>query len=275
MGLFLVNYSTKEYANKQKMNTFSAKIFGGFDKIYSCIPDDIDHDFKTKNQDILKFKKGAGLWLWKPYFFDKILNSKLVYGDYLFHCDSSAFFIKSIRPLVNTLDSSGQDIMAFSLPLTEKHWTSPSLLEYFNADLETRNSPQVLANFLLVKKTKKSILFVKEWLKLCSNINLINDSTLNQSYPKHFKAHRYDQSILSLLSKKYKLRLFRDPSQYGHFPEMYRNNGILSKPNHIESHYKTTIMLLRKSSFINQYSKFLSRKFLTKFMPSIYNMIIN
>lgn len=274
MGLFLVNYSTKEYANKQKMNTFSAKIFGGFDKVYSYVPKDIDCDFKTKNQEILKLKKGAGLWLWKPYFFNKVLNSKLVYGDYLFHCDSSAFFIKSVQPLINALEDSGQDIMAFSLPLTEKHWTSPSLLEYFNADIKTRNSPQVLANFLLVKKTKKSILFVKEWLNLCSNINLINDSKERESSPTYFNTHRFDQSILSLLCKKQKLRLFRDPSQYGRFPEMYRNNGTVTKPFHIECSYQTTIILLRKSKFVIEYSKFVLKKILIKLMPSIYYRII-
>ncbi|QBN19798.1 hypothetical protein [Flavobacterium nackdongense] len=271
MKIYLVNYATKGYKVKQRLNTVSGKIFGKFDKIFSFDPKDIDKDFALSNRNILKIEKGAGLWLWKPYFFNIVFNEKLEYGDYLFHCDSSSFFIRNVRPLIELLEQSNLDIMAFALPLTEKEWTSPKLLSYFNANEEILNSNQILANFLIVKKSKETQSFVKEWLELCSNIQLLNDNgIIDDKYPSYFKEHRYDQSILSLLCKKYSVEPFRDPSQFGIFPEMYRNNGAIIETKVLNSPYKTTIILIRKSNFFVEFFKYNAKVTLKMFFPNLY-----
>lgn len=271
MKVYLVNYATKRYKGKQKLNTLSGKIFGKFDNVFSFDPKDIEESFKLANEKILSLKKGAGLWLWKPYFFYKTFDEKLECGDYLFHCDSSSFFIRSVKPLISVLEQSNKDIMAFSLPLIEKEWTSPQLLEYFNSDSKMLNSNQILANFLIVKKTRSSYFFVKEWLDLCTDINLLNDERINEKiYPLYFREHRYDQSLLSLLCKKYMIEPYRDPSQFGIFPEMYRKNGSIIESRVLNSPYKTTIILIRKSNFIVEYFKYNSKVFLKIFFPNFY-----
>jgi hypothetical protein len=271
MKIFLVNYATSGYKGKQKLNTLSGKIFGRFDKIFSFDPKDINKDFKQANKKILSINIGAGLWLWKPYFFNKVFEEEIEDGDYLFHCDSSSFFIRSVKPLINLLEQSNTDIMAFSLPLIEKEWTSPQLLAYFNADDKILNSNQILANFLIVKKSKESHTFVKEWLALCCDINLLNDKNItDRIYPTYFIEHRFDQSILSLLCKKYKVEPYRDPSQFGIFPEMYRNNGSIIETRVRNSPYKTTIILIRKSNFMIEYVKYIGKRILKSFFPFFY-----
>ena len=274
MGLYLVNYATKDYASKQALNSLSAKIFGGFDKIWSFGPEDIDNVFREKNLEILAHKKGAGLWLWKPYFFNRVLRHELSNGDYLVHCDSSSVFMRSFRRLVQAMEESGQDIMAFELPLAEKSWTLPHVLDYFNADEDLRNSNQVMANFLMVKKTDKTVRFVSEWLDFCSNGYLMTENPKQHNLPPYFKAHRFDQSVLSVLCKKRGINPFRDPSQYGLFPEMYRNHGALQNPSYLVSPYKTTILLLRKSRFLLEYAKYIIKKSMIRFVPSLYSRII-
>lgn len=44
-----------------------------------------------------------------------------------------------------------------------------------------------------------------------------------------FIEHRHDQSVFSLLSKKYKLQAFRDPSQFGNIAIKYFSNSKYSQ----------------------------------------------
>lgn len=58
---------------------------------------------------------------------------------------------------------------------------------------------------------------MSEWLAYAQDSRLITDSENTfgfENYP-NFRHHRHDQTILSLLAKKWKLKLFPDPSQWG------------------------------------------------------------
>ena len=67
---------------------------------------------------------------------------------------------------------------------------------------------------------------------------------------------------------------FRDPSQYGVFPEMYANKGNINEFIIHESSYKTTIIQIRKSNFIVDYFKYIVKSFLKSIFPKIYNKVI-
>jgi hypothetical protein len=60
----------------------------------------------------------------------------------------------------------------------------------------------------------------------------------SDNYP-NFKDHRHDQSIFSLLSKKYDFLAFRDPSQFGNDTKEFYTN----------SDYDQLINLDRKRNF--------------------------
>jgi hypothetical protein len=62
---------------------------------------------------------------------------------------------------------------------------------------------QAGANLILVcRETRK---LINEWYKLCCYYNLIDDSISNNKDLKELIEHRHDQSIYSLLTKKYNL----------------------------------------------------------------------
>jgi hypothetical protein len=81
---------------------------------------------------------------------------------------------------------------------------------------EIWNSMQRLASFVFLKKTPMTVRFVTEWLAYAQDPRVISDvnSTFRKDYPE-FVDHRHDQSILSLMSKKYSLSGLPDPSQWG------------------------------------------------------------
>ena len=222
MKKIFLNYSDQAFLKQQSFSSKMAKIFGGFDRIFSFTREDIGNEFYINNKAILDKKRGGGYWLWKPYFIQKTLK-KLNFGDYLFYSDSGVCFLKSVDGLIDSLENEGQDVMGFELPLIECQWTKKEVFLNLNMDFEKyKNSNQILASFILIKKTKFSVNFFDEFLLASSNqVNLTDELEKNVKQSNLFLEHRHDQSIFSLLYKKYNLIPFKDPTQIGKYPRGY------------------------------------------------------
>lgn len=226
--ILLINYANNVFRASQKLNSTTGKKVGLFDKVISYGPKDIEKSFFESNRKILSQKRGNGYWLWKPYFIKKSLEL-LNPGDFLFYCDSGSYFIRPIRPLIEISLSTGQEIIAFELTyMKEKIWTKRDAFILMDCDSpKYSESWQRLTSFSLWKKSKFTMDFIDELLSYSQDERIITDLE-NQcecpNYPE-FKEHRHDQSIFSLLTKKYNLEIFRDPSQWGNgVKKIYQNS---------------------------------------------------
>ncbi len=236
--IYLVNYANKEFFASQKLNTKTGWEVCNFDKVISYTPDDIDQKFYERNQHILSRKLGNGYFLWKPYIIKKTLET-MHNDDYLFYADSGCYFKHSINPIINASHESKQCIIPFDLIHLEYKWTKRDTFVLMNCDKECYyKSRQRLASFCLLKKCKLTMDFINEFINYAQDERVITDIE-NQcglgNYEGYIK-HRHDQSIFSLLSKKFELKSFRDPSQYG-------NEMIADYPN---SRYGQLIQHTRK-----------------------------
>lgn len=214
----LINFADDGYRRAQHLNTWTGRRIAHFDDVREYSPQDIDDAFIKENKKIFSEKRGNGLWLWKPYFILRTLHS-LQEDDIVFYCDSGAFFVRNIEPLLLTLKE--QDIWLSALPLVEKQFTQKSAFEGMNCIGKVYSeSLQISATFLAIRKTKFTVQFVEEWLSYCCDISILKfqDSDVQID---GFIGHREDQSVLSLLAKKYDLPIFQDPSQFGKLPEKY------------------------------------------------------
>lgn len=211
----LINYATPEFYTPQEYNVKTGIDIGGFDQVISYRTKDIDPVFFEQNKHILLQERGAGYWLWKPYIIKKSLE-RLEGGDFLFYCDSGAYFIDSIDPLIELSQTSGQDIIPFEVGFVEKAWTKRDALILMNCDTRRYiNSSQRQASFSLWRKSAFSCEFVNEYLEYARDERILTDlenQMGNPNYPE-FQEHRHDQSIFSLLTKKYNLAGYKDPSQ--------------------------------------------------------------
>lgn len=257
-NVVLINFANERFQAVQELCTKTGRYVGHFSKVISYSPADIDPVFRDKYQEVLSVKRGAGLWLWKPYFIDKTLN-QIEDGDYLFYCDSGAFFTRSVRNIIRSMDS---DIWVTELPLIEEQWTKPLCFEKMGLESPVyKESNQIQASFLCIRKSDYSMGFVREWLELCCNESLLfpEEGEDQRSSKPRFIAHREDQSLLSLLCKKEGLLPHKDPSQFGRYPEGYRQPKYLFRPNsHSGDKYKTTIILhrlpeIRRKSMLKSY----------------------
>ncbi|WP_127579951.1 hypothetical protein [Paenibacillus koleovorans] len=248
----LINYADEKYKRTQKFNSWTGKYIGKLDKVYSFGPEDIDKDFKKRNKYILDVKRGNGLWLWKPYFILKVME-ECDEGDIIFYSDSGAFFLRNINTLIETIDSE-KKIWVSDIPLLEVCFTKPSCFRNMNCDTDSyKYSNQIQATFFLTINCKETRAFVKRWLTLCCDYNLISPEEGQHNIEgtgRKFVSHREDQSILSLLCKKEMIFAHLDPTQRGKYPEWYKRYGNeFLVPYHTEKY--SPILFLHKTPDVN------------------------
>jgi hypothetical protein len=218
MKKILVNYSHNSHYYSQINNSKSGKEIGGFDEIMSYKFEDLDVDFTNKNKHILSQSRGAGYWIWKPHIILKTL-SMVDDGDIVFYCDSGITFIRPIDELINILDETEEKLLLFDLVShLNKQWTKRDCFHYIGLDFEPYLSQsQLLASYIIMRKNKFVVDFMNEWLKFSEDYRIITDSMNECGLPNYeeFVDHRHDQSILSLLGRKYNIKNIPDISQFG------------------------------------------------------------
>lgn len=215
--IYLTNFADAKFKPSQKFNSRTAIKIGGVNYAFEYGPESIDSVFYSKHQKILDLPRGCGYWLWKPYIILDALN-KIKLNDVLIYSDSGSHFINKATPLSTLPNDFNQDIVPFELELPEAHWTKRDAFVRMEADtLNFAKSNQRLASFIVIKKSNFAIEFINDYLSYCCDPLIITDSPNETVLPNYegFKEHRHDQSVLSLLTKKYNLMAFRDPSQWG------------------------------------------------------------
>ena len=214
----LLNYADhkyhliREFSNQMAMATRKGT-GNGIDKITSLSPKDIDGDFRAKNKAILKRHYGAGYWLWKPYIISKTLD-QMDEGDVLIYSDSDIFVIGSVLPLIDVLHESGQHVLGFTGGrLNDRHLTKRDAFKLMDCEAPMyTDTPHLFAGLILFQKTDTSAKFASEWLNYAQDKRLLTDArnTCGPNYPE-FVQHRHDESIFSLLYKKYRFTPYRAP----------------------------------------------------------------
>jgi len=239
MKSFLINYATQNFFKSQKLNSITG-IQHGFDSVIQWRPEDIDVSFMDTHGEILSASRGAGYWLWKPYFIEKTL-SMVSHGDVVFYSDAGAAFDKDISPLLKSCLDSDEGITTFQLAggHTEGEYTRKSVMtEVGVSPDDVRHTNQHMASFCIFKKTTAALEFLEEWISYCQKPEMITDVPSSGDTFPEFKDHRHDQSILSLLIKKNGLSPLADPTQWGlrhnetfdsdYFINHHRNNSSIT-----------------------------------------------
>lgn len=227
MNRVLVTYGDEKYQRAKSKLVNSAKRLKYFDEIYAFSNIDIDAKFWSENEEILSVPRGNGLWLWKPYFIKIVLDS-LEYGDILFYCDAGAIFLKTPKYLENCF----ADIFVSDIPLIERQFTKKYVIDTLQLSDKILNSNQIIATYIIVRKTKKSEEIIRKWLNLCTDKMFIGPTSGKNEYPD-FVAHREDQSLLSVVCKANGIDANWDITQRRYLPYTYWNEKYkFMLPNH-------------------------------------------
>ena len=216
--IIAVNYADKKFRRAQKLNSRTAGQWGA-DRVIEYGPDDIDEAFRRRNKEILDTPRGGGYYLWKPYFYRKAYD-ELGEGDYLVYIDSGAVYINKIQYLIDCMEQEETPLMIFSLEREriEKGNTKRDAFVLTGCD-EARytDTPQSIGGYFVCKKAPEVTAYLDEVLHYAQDIRISSDKPNVMRLPNYaeFADHRHDQSVISLMSKKYGFKRFRDPSQFG------------------------------------------------------------
>lgn len=216
--IIAINYADRGFRKAQKLNTKTAFEHGA-DRVIAYSPEDMDEEFRRKNADILAAPKGGGYYLWKPYFLNKAYG-ELQEGDYLVYTDSGSIYVNDIGNLIKCMEREAVDIMTFSLEADklERNYTKRDAFILMDCDSPRyTDTPQSIGGYVVLKKSPFVENFLKTDLRYAQDKRIITEEPNTQGADNYsgFVAHRHDQSVWSLMVKKYGLKRFRDPSQFG------------------------------------------------------------
>lgn len=217
MKKILINYAHNRFYESQKLNTKSAYEVGGFDKVFECGLKDIDPLFQEKNKNILSQSRGAGYWCWKSYLLDKYLK-EIDDDDILFYIDAASIFIHSIDSLIEVFKRDNLDVMTFRQNHLSYIWTKRDTFILTNTDnTKYTHTAQRVGGVILTKKSEFSKMFFQEYLHYSQDYRILTDSPNELGKPNYdgFRDHRHDESLISILAKKYNLYPYRSPLQHG------------------------------------------------------------
>jgi hypothetical protein len=162
-------------------------------------------DFWNEHKDFTT-KRGYGYWLWKPYIIKKTMET-MMDGDILLYLDCGCELnINKKNELLNSVNIVKEDkIMATPTRCeNDREWNKMDLIEKMNMNhsLDTRQRQAGAILFLVCNETRT---LVNEWYELgCDYHNIDDTPSIKSNFP-NFVEHRHDQSIFSLLTKKYNL----------------------------------------------------------------------
>ena len=210
----LISYSNANYRSAIKLLESTALSVGKVDEFYGFTTNDVSIPFRAKNQHILRKKRGAGYWLWKPYLILRVLEA-LKPEDVLLYADASVMWLADAEELLRPFAKSGQFLMAFDI-FTERNieqrYTKRDTFIAMDCDTpaytETR---QRMSTICIWRPGQESIAFARAWLACAEEAHLLTDSPSKVANYSGFFEHRHDQSIFSLLSKKHGIIAHRDP----------------------------------------------------------------
>lgn len=184
-----------------------------FDDVIHYKAKDIS-DFKSKNQHLWNYEKGDGFWIWKPYIIKKTIEL-LQDDDIIVYCDTRYIITGDIYSYIkNHFENTQEDFFVLkthhfvssSIQL-EKMWSKGDAFHLIGVDINDDNHPyQIWSGFVCLKKNKRSIGIIDQWLEYCQDERIITDNpNLFQNNHSIFRENRYDQTVLSLVLKKNKI----------------------------------------------------------------------
>lgn len=181
------------------------KASGKFDMSFSYNEHQLTQELLSS--PTFQIKKGLGHYSWKPDIIWQTMN-KVNDGDIVVYLDAGCSVFSCIEWNKYFGFLTEYDILAFRLHQRNYQWTRNNVFEHFSSNIKSnwRESFQMGANALIVKKSSFGMSFVSEWrdyminrLDLCGDVP---ENEMSKEDPRLIE-NRYDQTILTALIYKY------------------------------------------------------------------------
>jgi hypothetical protein len=198
----LVSYTDGDevFFQNQNMLSFSA-LNRGIDIIHLYRKSHMDSHFYHQHKDILTQPRGAGYWLWKPYF---ILKTMERYPDetILIYADSGVVFNQPVQKLLTTLEGYDRILVGQGKPAPLRRHLKKEVHQALKIEGNDTilNQQNIWGFFMVLRNNSKNRAYIKRWLELCMKRDLITDMPFDARIQESgFEYHQHDQSLLSVV----------------------------------------------------------------------------
>jgi hypothetical protein len=200
-----ITFGTNNYKKQIDRITKEASTFRCFNTITGIYPDMLEESFLEKHKSFMENNnRGYGFWIWKPQAVLQSLKN-IPDGEILIYADSGCsmnrFGIDRLNEYVKKAKYiSKTGIVCFQMTNhMEEQWTKSKLFDILECE-KYKKTPQIHATAFIIKKCPESLKLVQEWSNYSQIYECIDESGES---PHPFIDFRHDQSIWSLLNKKY------------------------------------------------------------------------
>lgn len=204
---YLISYGNEKFKNSRERIKKQAIDLDIFDSVTVYTPEDLPKDFTEKFNTVLSMNRGAGYWIWKPFIVhNTLLNIKD--GDLLVYVDSGCSInkrgLKRLLEYEEMVNNHPSGILGMMLDDVhpEKRWTTTKIFEYFNVQESIKDSNQIHASVIVIKKCENSMNIISQWIKTLHDDSSLFTDVYNGYKPDFkFVDNRHDQSIFSIVMK--------------------------------------------------------------------------
>lgn len=207
--LILVSFADKRFRNSLVRLENCTKSFP-FAKRYFLTQDTILTKKYWRSLKTWLYRRGYGYWTWKATILKEFMDS-LNDGDILFWSDGGIYWNDTPQALVRfneyvNMINSEKSLLTFQQPTIEQEYTKGDVLNvlsvYDNPNI--CESLQLWAGCFAMMKTPAMMEFLDKWKELNDlSKELITDKRSTVPNKLGFKEHRHDQSLFSVLAKRY------------------------------------------------------------------------
>ena len=204
---------TQNYHDSLQRFLGEVKAINVFDHVYGLT----DHDLKTdahfwnRHCDFMENNaRGYGYWLWKSYIVKKTLEKMadddiMVYADCGCEINPSEKALSRLYEYFDMVNNSEHGILSFQMSHNhhrESRWTKMDILRHLDAQ-DLKETGQLIATVFILRKCQKTVRLVDKWYSTCCLYKLCDDSPSSIPNSADFSENRHDQSVFSVLRKKY------------------------------------------------------------------------
>ncbi len=225
--IILFAFASNDLSRSAKRLYKQAKNSNYYDEIKILSPKNFNKEMNKKFNLIkdMSNKRGYGYWFWKPDFLLKIMD-EINLGDIIHYVDIGCHIQNKNSKFYEYLDlliDSKNFILPFQYHLDKVKFSKDIIFskreefKYTKADLfddfrfldkkNVTHTSQFWAGSFFIKKQVETEDFIKEWIEFFENkFHLIDDSESQIKNFDGFIQNRHDQSVFSLLCKKYSIQ---------------------------------------------------------------------
>ena len=141
-------------------------------------------------------------------------------NDILLYADSGCVLNingkKRLHEYFDMVQDSEYGIISFQMTHVEKKWTKMDIFKHFDA-YDYLETGQLISGIFIIRKCEHSVDLVNTWYEACQHYDLINDSPSNSSNHPDFIENRHDQSVWSIIRKKYGTTIINDETYFANW----------------------------------------------------------